>query len=174
MRIGLLSDTHSHMDEAILKYLKEVDEIWHAGDIGSIDVMEQLATLNKPIYGVHGNIDHGIVKQTYPEVYQRNIEGYNYVMTHIGGYPNRYYKRAIRLIESLKDTHFFICGHSHILRVIYDKKYNFLTLNPGACGHYGIHNVRTLLRFSATKTGITKLEAIELGTRGKKDGLLKS
>lgn len=164
-RIGLISDTHSYMDEKILDYLKEVDEIWHAGDIGEIEVMDQLIHLDKPIKGVHGNIDYGEVKSNYPLNIREKIDGVDTFITHIGGYPGRYSKRIIEIFRENPPT-LFVCGHSHILRVIYDKKYNVLTVNPGACGKHGFHQIRTMLRFTLNLGTIKDMEVIELGTRG--------
>lgn len=166
-RIGLISDTHSYMDEKILGHLKEVDQIWHAGDIGEIDVMDQLLSLDKPLKGVHGNIDYGDVKREYPLNIRENIDGVDTFITHIGGYPGRYSKRIVETFKS-DPPKLFICGHSHILRVIYDKKYNVLTVNPGACGKHGFHQIRTMLRFSLDAGNIKDMEVIELGLRGHK------
>lgn len=162
-RILLLSDTHSHMDKAILKYAKEADEIWHAGDIGNLSVTDELAKV-KTIRGVHGNIDDYIIKKEFPENNRFFSEGVDVWITHIGGYPNKY---DVRIREEIKKNppKLFIAGHSHILKVIWDKKLNLLHMNPGACGKYGIHKVRTMLRFVIDGEDIKNLEIIELEKR---------
>ncbi len=162
-KILLLSDTHSHIDDAILKYAKQADEIWHAGDIGDLAVTDGLAAL-KPIRGVHGNIDNHVIQKEFPEHQRFMCEGVDVWITHIGGYPNKY---NIRVKEALQvnPPNLFICGHSHILKVMYDKKLELLHMNPGACGKHGFHQVRTMLRFTIDKDNITNLEAIELGRK---------
>ena len=164
MRIGLLSDTHSYLDSTVFKYFEEVDEIWHAGDIGDIDVMKQLEAV-KPVRAVYGNIDDTKMRHTYPEDLLFVLEGVSVFMTHIGGYPGRYNVRARHLIDEHQPK-LFICGHSHILKVMPDKKRELLHINPGACGHHGFHKMRTIIRFSIEKGNIFDLEVIELGKRG--------
>jgi len=164
-RIGLLSDTHSFLDKKVFKYFEEVDEIWHAGDIGDMKVMEQLEVF-KPTRAVYGNIDHGEVRRGYPLDLRFDCEGLDVWITHIGGYPGgRYNKRVLKELIA-NPPGLFICGHSHILRVMPDKQYGFLHMNPGACGNAGFHKIKTLLRFSVEKGVVKDLEAIELGIRG--------
>jgi len=163
-RIGLLSDTHSSLNEKILKYFEEVDEIWHAGDIGTLEIIEQLENF-KPTKAVYGNIDGKDIRYVYPENLRFDCEGMDVLITHIGGYPGRYNKRVTKMFEENPPA-LFICGHSHILKVMMDKKYNFLHINPGACGNIGIHQVKTIIRFTIDDGKIKDLEAIELGTRG--------
>lgn len=162
-RITLLSDTHSYLDPAIAKYVKACDEIWHAGDFGNFALAEELASI-KPLRGVWGNIDGYELRQQFPLHNRFMCEGVDVWMTHIGGYPGKYNPK-LRPILQRKPPKLFICGHSHILKVIYDKKLNLLHLNPGAAGKEGFHQVRTLLRFSITEKRIHDLEIIELGKR---------
>lgn len=162
-KILLLSDTHGHMDETILKYTAQADEVWHAGDIGSLGVTDTLKTL-KPVRGVHGNIDDHVIQMEFPENNRFMCEDVDVWFTHIGGYPNRYDVRVREEIRS-NPPKLFICGHSHILKVMYDKKLGLLHMNPGACGKHGFHQVRTMLRFVIHKDKITDLEVIELGKR---------
>jgi len=163
IRIGLISDTHHHVDKAILKHLESCDEIWHAGDFGTIRVAEELAAL-KPLRGVYGNIDGQDVRSVYPEHLRFTCEEVDVWMTHIGGYPGRYHPSIREAIFS-NPPKLFICGHSHILKVQYDEKLQCLHLNPGAAGKQGWHQVRTLLRFSIDGNRIYDLEVVELGTR---------
>lgn len=148
MKIGLLSDTHSHWDSRIAEHFKDCDQIWHAGDIGSLEVMRQLEAI-KPVKAVHGNIDDSEIRQQYPESQRFMCEGLDVWITHIGGYPPRYNPKVIKLLQA--DTpRIFVCGHSHILRVMSDKNLdNLLYLNPGAAGQEGFHRVRTLLRLKS-------------------------
>lgn len=161
--ILLLSDTHGHMDERILKYVAQADEVWHAGDIGSLAVTDQLKAL-KPLRGVYGNIDNASIQREFPEHNRFFCEQVEVWITHIGGYPNRY---DVRVREAIRNhpPQLFICGHSHILKVMRDKKLNLLHMNPGACGKQGFHQVRTMLRFTIDGDNIINLEAIELGKR---------
>ncbi|MEC3965188.1 metallophosphoesterase family protein [Flagellimonas halotolerans] len=162
-KILLLSDTHGHMDNTILKYAAQADEIWHAGDIGSISVTDQLEAL-KPVRGVHGNIDDHVIQKEFPENNRFMCEGVDVWITHIGGYPDRY---DVRVREEIRNNppKLFICGHSHILKVMNDKKLGLLHMNPGACGNYGFHQVRTMLRFVIDGDKISDLEVVELGKR---------
>ncbi|WP_318311654.1 metallophosphoesterase family protein [Flagellimonas crocea] len=162
-KILLLSDTHGHMDNTILKYAAQADEIWHAGDIGSLTVTDQLEAL-KPVRGVHGNIDDHIIQKEFPENNRFMCEGVDVWITHIGGYPNRY---DVRVRDEIRNNppKLFICGHSHILKVMHDKKLGVLHMNPGACGKHGFHQVRTMLRFMIDGDKISDLEVIELGKR---------
>ena len=162
-RILLLSDTHSHIDEQILKYVQQADEVWHAGDIGDISVTDTLKKL-KPLRGVYGNIDNYEVRAEFPENNRFLCEGVDVLITHIGGYPG-HYKSRIREELQNNPPKLFICGHSHILKVIWDKKLNLLHMNPGAAGKHGFHKVRTMLRFVIDGDQIKDLEIIELEKR---------
>lgn len=159
-RIGLISDTHGYLDDAVFKHFENCDEIWHAGDFGNIELADQLAAF-KPLKGVYGNIDGQDIRQVYPEHLRFMCEKVDVWMTHIGGYPGRYAPDVKREIYT-KPPGLFISGHSHILKVIYDKKINCLHLNPGAAGKQGWHKVQTLLRFSITDEKIHTLDVIEL------------
>lgn len=158
-RIGLISDTHSHFEETVAEYFAEVDEIWHAGDIGSLDVMDRLAEV-APVIGVYGNIDNHQVRSEYPRDLRFECEGVDVFMTHIGGYPGRYNKRVRDIFEH-NPPKLYICGHSHILKVIYDKKFDLLHMNPGAAGISGFHKVKTVLRFTLDDGDIKDLEVVE-------------
>lgn len=162
-RILLLSDTHGHMDERILKYARMADEIWHAGDIGSLEVTDQLATCGR-VRAVHGNIDDAIIQREFPLDQRFSCEGVPVWMTHIGGYPGRYNKRVKEPLLA-RPPKLFISGHSHILKVQWDKKLGLLHMNPGACGKQGFHQLRTMLRFVIEGEEIKDLEVIELGKR---------
>ena len=158
-KILLLSDTHSYIDNDILKYVKQTDEVWHAGDIGDLKVTDAIKRL-KPLRAVFGNIDDAKARKEFPEHNRFMCEGVDVWITHIGGYPNRY---DIRIKESINKNppKLFICGHSHILKVMSDKKLNLLHMNPGAVGKYGFHKVRTMLRFVIDGENIKDLEVIE-------------
>lgn len=162
-RILLLSDTHSYMDDRILKYAEDADEIWHAGDFGNLQVIEALEQL-KPLRGVYGNIDDSKIRTIFPEVSSFMCEDVKVLMIHIGGYPGKYSPLAKKEIETQKPQ-LFISGHSHILKAMNDSKNNLLHLNPGACGNQGWHKVRTMMRFSIDGKNIQDLEVIELGAR---------
>ena len=162
-RIALLSDTHGHLDEGIIKHVKDCDEIWHAGDVGDINVLNQLSAL-APLRAVYGNIDGQEVRKSVPEHQRFICEGVSVWITHIGGYPGRYVPKIRQEIQA-KPPRIFICGHSHILKVMPDKKLGLLHMNPGACGRHGFHKVRTLLRFTLAKGEIKNLEVVELGPR---------
>lgn len=164
MRIGLLSDTHGHLDSSIFRYLESCDEIWHAGDIGSIEIADSLAAF-KPFRAVYGNIDGGDLRRCYPENLLFEISGIRVFITHIGGYPGKYPARITKQFQT-SSPNLFICGHSHILKVMPDKFNNLLHINPGAAGHHGFHHIRTLVRFSITDSKIHDLEVVELGKRG--------
>ena len=164
IRILLLSDTHSHMDEGILNYVRQADEVWHAGDIGSLAVTDILSRI-KPVRAVYGNIDDTNIQMEYPLNNRFKIEDVDVLMTHIGGYPPKYNARTKALLAENRPK-LFICGHSHILKVMWDKKQNILHMNPGACGKHGFHQVRTMLRFVIDGKDIKDLEIIELGQRG--------
>ena len=159
-KIGLLSDTHSFLDDAVFKHFEQCDEIWHAGDFGNIELADQLAAF-KPLRGVYGNIDGKEIRQTYPEDLRFNIEDLDVLMTHIGGYPDKYNLRIRDEIYS-NPPKLIITGHSHILKVIHDKKINCLHLNPGAAGKQGWQKIRTLMRFNVADGRIHELQVIEL------------
>jgi putative phosphoesterase len=163
-RIGLLSDTHSHLDTSLFNYFEECDEIWHAGDIGNYEVAQQLQDF-RPFKAVYGNIDGHTVRMDFPENLIFEMAGVKVLLTHIGGYPGRYTKRVRQLIEQERPK-LYICGHSHILKVQYDKKYDLLHMNPGAAGKHGFHTMKTAMRFTLAAGNITDLEVIELGKRG--------
>jgi len=161
--IGLLSDTHGFLDDKVFVHFNKVDEIWHAGDFGNIGLADKLAEF-KPLRGVYGNIDGQDIRRVYPENNRFNCEGVDVWMTHIGGYPGRYNPKIRNEIYS-DPPKLFITGHSHILKVVYDKKISCLHLNPGAAGKQGWHKVRTLMRFCISEENIHNLEIIELGGR---------
>ena len=162
-KILLLSDTHSYIDDQILKFVKQADEVWHAGDIGNLTVTDTLKKL-KPLKAVFGNIDDADARSEFPLDLKFSIENVPVWITHIGGYPNKYNLR-IREAIAKNPPKIFISGHSHILKVQYDKKLNLLHLNPGAAGKYGFHTIRTMLRFELDKGEIKNLEIIELATK---------
>lgn len=161
-KIGLLSDTHSFLDEAVFKYFDACDEIWHAGDFGP-GVAEPLAAF-KPLRGVYGNIDGKDIRQEYPEHLRFMCEQVDVWMTHIGGYPGKYTPQVKPEIYT-NPPKLFITGHSHILKVLFDPKIQCLHINPGAAGKSGWHKVRTLVRFDVSEEKILNLEVIELGKR---------
>ncbi|MGC6438915.1 MAG: metallophosphoesterase family protein [Flavobacteriaceae bacterium] len=158
-KILLLSDTHGYMGQEILKYVRQTDEVWHAGDIGSIDVTDAIQKI-KPLRAVYGNIDSAEIRTEFPRHQKFKLEDVTVWMTHIGGYPNRYSK-FIRDVIMQDPPDLFISGHSHILKVMPDKKLNLLHMNPGAIGIHGFHKVRTMLRFEVSKGNIGNLEVIE-------------
>lgn len=159
----LLSDTHSHIDDTILKYANQADEVWHAGDIGDLVVTDTIKKL-KPLRAVYGNIDDDKARMEFPLNNRFMCEGVDVWITHIGGYPGKY-NQAIRNEITLNPPKLFICGHSHILKVMFDKKLNLLHMNPGAAGKSGFHNVRTMLRFVIDGDAIKDLEIIEVEKR---------
>ena len=159
-KIGLLSDTHGYWDEKYVSHFNDCDEIWHSGDIGSIELADKLANF-KPLRAVYGNIDGQEIRLMHPKYSRFKVEDVEVLMTHIGGYPGRYDAEALKELQS--DTpQLFIAGHSHILKVLFDKKLNCLYINPGAAGKSGFHQVRTLIRFSIDGSTIKDLEVIEL------------
>ncbi len=163
VKIGLISDTHSYLDPAVFKYFDKCDEIWHAGDFGNLAVADDLRAF-KPLRGVYGNIDGADIRTIYPENLRFKCEDVDVWMTHIGGYPNKYAPKVKSEIY-LNPPKLFICGHSHIVKVIFDKKINCLHINPGAAGKYGWHTKRTLVRFNINGGRIENLELIELNER---------
>lgn len=163
-RIGLLSDTHSSLDPSIFEYFKECDEIWHAGDIGEQNLVQELKAF-RPFKAVYGNIDGKEIRWDFPENLIFEEEGVKVFMTHIGGYPGRYNARVKNVIEE-EQPKLYICGHSHILKIQYDKKYGLLHINPGAAGNHGFHKMKTIVRFSLDEGSIKEVEVIELGRRG--------
>ena len=162
-RIGLLSDTHSFLDPKIFEHFSECDEIWHAGDIGDETVSKQLSGF-KPFKAVYGNIDGNPIRVHYPLKQYFLCEEVKVLITHIAGSPSYYQPEARKMIEEHKPD-LLVCGHSHICKVIHDKKHHLLYMNPGAAGKSGFHKVRTVLRFSVTGKKIENLEVIELGLR---------
>ena len=167
-KIGLLSDTHNIWDEKYEKYFSSCDEIWHAGDIGSLELANKFEDF-KPFRAVHGNIDDSSTRRIYPEVLRFSLENVDVLMTHIGGYPGRY-EPKIRQELFTNPPKLFISGHSHILKVMRDEKLNnMIVFNPGAAGIHGMHKIKTVLRFQLHEKKVLNLEVIELGKRGKID-----
>jgi putative phosphoesterase len=165
MRIGLLSDTHGFLDDAVFRHFAECDEVWHAGDFGSVEILAQLQNF-KPVRGVYGNIDGAQLRTELPADLFWECEGLRIYMTHIGGYPGNYDARARKELRRLQPG-LFICGHSHILKVMRDSALALLHMNPGACGHQGWHLIRTILRFTVEAGKISDVVATELGPRGR-------
>ena len=163
MKILLLSDSHSYIDDRVLEYAKNADEIWHCGDFGNLEVIEKLEKI-KPLRGVYGNIDGTEIRKIFPEVLRFKCENVEVLMIHIGGYPNKYTPLAKKEIQE-KAPKLFISGHSHILKAMYDQKNSLLHLNPGAMGKVGWHQMRTMMRFEIIGDQIENLEVIELGKK---------
>ena len=164
MKIGILSDTHGFLDEAIFNHFESCDEIWHAGDIGSVDIIEKLNDF-KPLRAVYGNIDSHEIRQITGEDAWFTVEDCRIWMTHIGGAPPRYTPRIRKILEH-KIPDIFICGHSHILRVEKDAaRRNMLFINPGAAGKHGFHHIRTIIRFDLNQRKVENMQVIELGKR---------
>ena len=163
-KILLLSDTHGYLDDAILTHVSNADEVWHAGDIGTIELTDQIAKL-KPLRAVYGNIDGHVLRSAFPLDLFFNCEGLKVFITHIGGYPTRYSK-GIKEKLVMHRPDLFICGHSHILKVIRDQQLGILHMNPGAAGVHGFHKMRTMIRFDINKGKMENVEVIELGLRG--------
>lgn len=159
MKIGLLSDTHSVLHPKVFEHFKNCDEIWHAGDIGTVEVIDKLAAF-KPLKAVYGNIDNHKIRAICPKDLRFECEGVKVWITHIGGYPYRYTKNIREELDK-NSPDLFICGHSHILKVMYDKNREILHMNPGAAGNYGIHKVITMLRFDIEQGEVKNLEVIE-------------
>lgn len=159
-KIGLLSDTHGCLPPALYNHFKSVDEIWHAGDIGNMETLQKLQAF-KPLRAVFGNIDGQDIRIQYPEINFFTIENVSVLMMHIGGYPPKYNAYSMQQIRHY-NPHLFVCGHSHILKIIPDTQHNLLHLNPGACGNQGWHKTKTLLRFSINHYKVENMEVIEL------------
>ena len=163
MKIGVLSDTHGYLDDKLFDFFSKCDEIWHAGDIGTMDVLNSLQDF-KPIVAVFGNIDGSDLRAGLPLHQRQHRNGIDIWMTHIGGYPGNY-DRRIKEALIKNPPGLFISGHSHILKVMPDKKLDLLHINPGAAGYHGLHQVRTAVRFSIIDSQVTDLDVIELGPR---------
>jgi hypothetical protein len=163
LKVGLLSDTHGFIDNAVFKHFKNCDEIWHAGDIGNIEVLDALNKF-KPTRAVFGNIDGHVIRSAVPEHLYFDVEGMKVYITHIGGYPNRY-NQSVKLFLQQNKVDMFICGHSHILKVMYDPAFKLLHINPGAAGNHGFHHVKTLVQFQIDDGKPKELEVIEMGKR---------
>lgn len=163
MKIGIISDTHGWLDKAVYEHFSECDEIWHAGDIGSIDVLEELESF-KPVRAVFGNCDGYEVRRAAPEHLVFTAGEKKVLMIHIGGYPGHYDRHALALIERERPD-IFVCGHSHITKVMNDPRFGMLCINPGAAGHTGIHRVMTMLRFNIDGRELSNMEVIEFGSR---------
>lgn len=166
MKIGLLSDTHSFLDERVFEHFAGCDELWHAGDFGSVDVLRKLQAF-KPLRGVYGNIDGPEIRRELPLDLRFECAGMPVFMTHIGGYPGRYERRVGDILQADPPLNgLFVSGHSHILKIMPDKTLRFLHINPGACGNEGWHKVKTLVRFRIEQAQILDLQIIELGNKG--------
>ncbi len=148
MRIGLISDTHSFLDAKVFNHFEDCDQIWHAGDFGSLEVSQKLSAF-KPVKGVYGNIDGLDIKAIHPKDLRFTLEGFDIWMTHIGGYPGHYGKEVKQAIKE-NPPQIFICGHSHIVRVMQDKDLNVLCINPGAAGNHGFHKIKTIMKMDLT------------------------
>ena len=159
-KILFLSDSHGYIDGHIMEYVNEADEVWHAGDIGSVEVTDTISN-NKPLRCVYGNIDDAELRISFPKDLVFACEGVKVFMTHIGGRPGRYAKGIDQQIKSVKPK-VFICGHSHILKIKFDKTHQVLFINPGAIGKQGFHKVRTMVRFELSKGKIKNMEVIEV------------
>lgn len=170
-KIGLLSDTHGDLPASFYTHFADVDEIWHAGDIGTLEVLDKLQAF-KPVRAVFGNIDDHTIRLECPEHQAFELEGVQVLMTHIAGKPGKYVEKALHLIEEHRPK-LFICGHSHIALVKMDPHFNMLWMNPGAAGKKGFHAICTMMRFQLEKGRIEKLELIELGKRSQLDNSSK-
>ena len=162
-RIGLISDTHNYLDDAVFQHFEKCDEIWHAGDFGTAAIADKLKAF-KPLRGVYGNIDGHDIRSEFPEKLRFVCEDVNVFMMHIGGYPGHYSPAARTELQS-NPPQLFISGHSHILKVIYDDKLKGLHMNPGAAGKHGWHKVRTIIRFLIDRKEMKQCEVIQLGNR---------
>ena len=166
MYIGLISDTHGVFSDEFKEFLSPVDEIWHAGDFGGGPHFAETITAFKPVLGVYGNCDGQDIRWKYPLVQLFTCEGMKVLMTHIGGYPGHYDPRALALIDRHKPD-IFVCGHSHILRVVNDREHGMLVMNPGACGIQGWHTIRTALRFKIEEGQVKEMEVFNLPRQGR-------
>lgn len=166
-KILLLSDTHGYLDDSIQSYIEESDEVWHAGDIGNIELYDRLCSMHDHVRAVYGNIDGGELRVALPEYELISFGKLDILLIHIAGSFGRYTQNVRDLIQKFQPD-VLICGHSHILKVGYDAKFGLLYMNPGACGHHGFHKMRTILRFVLTEDRIKDVEVIELGKRGRK------
>ena len=160
LHIGILSDTHSSIPEQVYTFFKDCDEIWHAGDIGDFKTADELRKF-KPLRAVYGNIDGGDLRKEFPLNQVFFVEKVKVVMTHIGGYPGRYEKSATNLILREKPK-LFVTGHSHILKIMFDKKYQLLFVNPGAAGKYGFHKSITMVRFVVDGNEMKDMEVLDI------------
>ncbi|MEP2771040.1 MAG: metallophosphoesterase family protein [Fulvivirga sp.] len=164
MKIGLLSDTHNHLDAKVFKHFDDCDEIWHAGDIGTLALLDELQNFKKT-RAVYGNIDGDKIRAVCPEDLWFSVAGINVWITHIGGYPPKYNKRSKEILKT-RQPDLMICGHSHILKIMRDPAINnMLYINPGAAGIHGFHRVKTLVKFEILKASISNMQVIELGQR---------
>ena len=163
LKIGVISDTHAYWDNKFAEYFSECDEIWHAGDIGSEEVLNRLEMM-KPVRAVYGNTDNHLIRMRCSETLRFKVENVDVLLTHIGGYPGNYAPQIRSKIYASPPT-IFVCGHSHILKVIFDKSLKMLCINPGAAGISGFHQIRTILRFVIDGAAIKNMEAIELSSR---------
>jgi putative phosphoesterase len=163
VRIGLISDTHHFLDDNIFRHFDKCDEIWHAGDFGTIALAEKLSAF-KPLRGVYGNIDGNDIRNVYPETLHWKSENVKVMMKHIGGYPPKYTPPVLKEIKTALPQ-LFISGHSHILKIMFDDRYQCLHMNPGAAGKQGWHVLRTVIRFTIDGDNIKDCEVIELGNR---------
>lgn len=164
-KILLLSDSHSHIELNLSPYLEKADEIWHAGDFGSMEVLKWLEEYGKPFRGVWGNIDDHTIRKCVPEDNIFQVEDVKVWMTHIGGYPTRYSPRVRKLFDTIQPM-LFVCGHSHIVKLEQDHQYKHWVFNPGAAGNEGFHQVKTAISFEISENNISKVEVINLGKRG--------
>lgn len=162
--IGVISDTHGHLDEKVFNYFESCDEIWHAGDIGPVELVTDRLAAFKPLRGVWGNIDDAKARKIFPENNRFTLEGVDVLITHIAGKPYAYSKNIATEIKN-NPPRLLVCGHSHILRVEFDKRLKMLYLNPGAAGVHGFHKVKTLVRFSLDNGEIKEMEVVEMGPR---------
>ena len=159
-RIGIISDTHGFFDDKLINFLSKCDEIWHAGDIGNLGLLEKLENF-KPLKAVYGNIDDYKVRSALKETIRFRVENKNIIITHIGGYPGKYEKKITEMFKT-ESPDIFVCGHSHILKVMYDKKYNVLHINPGAAGKSGLHKQRTAIRLIIDANDIRDMEILNI------------
>lgn len=162
--VSLISDTHSHIGDDVIKHCIDADEIWHGGDIGDMATADKIEAIGPRVRMVWGNIDDALLRSTYPMDQIFEVQGLKVYMTHIGGYPDRYYKRVRTVIDQERPG-LYICGHSHILKVMPDRQRKLLHMNPGACGIKGFHKFRTILKFEILDGKVNNLRAIELGLR---------